>query len=548
MRSNFTKNRFIFYSLFLLGTIAASCKKSDPVVNNPIPGGGGNVASGTRSQQTLDSLFLYAKQIYFWNDALPDYNSFNPRQYSSQSLPLDNYNAELYALSQIKINPATGKPYEYFGDGAPKYSYIQDLTLVNPSASSSINTANVDTEGNGNDIGIRPIFYLSSNSLNGPYQLFVTAVYQNSPAEAAGVKRGWVITKVNGQAIGTSYNAEQKNVTDALNGFSVVIEGFNFSDNVPFKLTLNKTSYKSSPVYASKVFTKSGRKIGYLAFARFSALTNSSSSAPSDANLDPVFSDFAGQGITDLIVDLRYNGGGYINTAQYMANLIAPSSVNGKKMFTEIYNTTMQNGQASILANQPLLDGNGKVQRQNGQIVNYTNLDFSQAGNTMSFVKKGSLNTVNNVVFIVSRNTASASELVINSLKPYMNVKLVGDTTYGKPVGFFPVTLENRYEVFMSLFETRNSNNEGGYYTGMVPTVLSQFNDPRYPFGDERENYLSLALNLISPSSTVNNSSSVMNIGNRNVPVSSFKSTQLKPVNPNSEFIGMIEKRHVLKK
>jgi carboxyl-terminal processing protease len=544
MKTFFLNHRFTICFLFALGLGLSACKKNDADSN----GGGGQPATGTRRQLTLDSLYLYAKQIYFWNDAIPDYNTFNPRQYSSKSVDLDNYNAELFALTQLKINPATGKPYELYPFDnlpQPKYSFIDDLTKANPSVSASINDqADVDTEGNGNDIGIRAIFFLTSNSQSGPYLLFVTAVYPGSPAAAAGVQRGWVIRKVNGTAIGNNYTNDNKSIEDALDASSVKIEGVNYVDNVPFSLTLNKASYKSSPVYTSKVFTRSGKKIGYLAFARFSALSNQD--APSDINLDPVFADFSTQGVTDIIVDLRYNGGGYINTAEYLANLIAPASTAGKKMYTEIYNTTMQNGQATILANQPLLTSAGKVQYQDGKLVTYANLKYSSTdpSNNAVFTKKGSLNTVTNIVFIVSGNTASASELLINCLKPYMTVSLVGETTYGKPVGFFPFTLENRYEVYMPLFETRNANNEGGYYTGMVPATLID-DDPTYPFGDEREGDLASALNLIAPAAVSQGISASIS-SRKSTPSLSFKQT--KAVNPRSEFVGMIERRRTVKK
>lgn len=545
-----TKKHLKLGILFLIGIVAVSCKKDKTLTTTapPNPGGG---STATRTQLTLDSIYYYAQQIYYWNDAIPDYNTFNPRQFTAFPAALDNYNAELFKLSQLKINPATGKPYEFRSStpSIPKYSRIEDLTLANPSASSSINSsADVDTDGNGNDVGVRLVSYLTSNTQSGPYLLFVTAVYQNSPAEAAGVKRGWVITKVNGSAVGANYTTEHLNVQNLFAAGSVDIEGVNYLDKTPFKLTLVKKSYKSSPVYASKVFSKSGKKIGYLSYARFSALTGSG--GQSDSNLDPVFSDFSTQGVTDLIVDLRYNGGGYVNAAQYLANLIGSSSLTGKKIYTEIFNTTMQTGKATILSNQPLLSTTGKVQFQNGKMITYADIDYSlsAADNNPVFAKKGSLNGVNNIVFIVSRNTASASELLINSLKPYMNVKLVGDTTYGKPVGFFPVTLENRYDVYMPMFETKNANGEGGYYTGMVPNVLSQYDDPTYVFGDERDNYLSLALNVLAPAAVTLTKSDVMSVGGRSVRITGFQGSQLKPVNPNSEFNGMIDTRHSLKK
>jgi carboxyl-terminal processing protease len=548
MKRHFLFNRFTVCFLFALALGISACKKSHSD-SDPQNGGTPGVPSGgTRKQLTLDSIYLYAKQIYFWNDAIPDYTTFNPRQYSSKSVDLDNYNAELYALSQLKINPATGQAYEYYGDGAPKYSFIDDLTQDNPSVSASVNDkASVDTEGNGNDIGIRPVFYLYNSTSTTPYDLMVTAVYPGSPAAAAGVKRGWKIQKINGTAVGANYGSERTSAIAALDGASVKIEGVNSSDQVPFSVTLNKASYKSSPVYTSSVITRSGKKIGYLAFARFSVLSNPSDASPSDVNLDPVFANFSSQGVTDLIVDLRYNGGGYVNTAEYLADLIGPSSIGNKVLFTEFYNSTMQSGKATILSHQPLLTAAGKVQYQNGKLVTYADLSYSPTdpSNITNFTKKGSLSNVTNIVFIVSGNTASASELLINSLKPYMTVKLLGSTTYGKPVGFFPFVLENRYQVYIPLFETKNASGAGGYYTGMVPDVSVNDNSV-YPFGDEREQQLSAALNVIAPGSVSQGASSSVADRSLNVPAVNYSGAA--PANPNSEFKGMILRPHLPKK
>jgi len=553
MNKLFTKNRFSIFSVFILFVgVLAACKKnnSEDTAATPAVTTTGVPSTGSRKQLTLDSIFLYAKQIYFWNAQLPEYSVFNPRQYSTKSLDLDNYDDELYAISQIPKDPTTGTVYEYYGDGYPKYSYINDITQNNPDATANVNNkASVDTEGNGFDIGIRPIFYLTSTSgTTGSFVLLVTAVYPGSSAAANGVQRGWQIQKINGVAIsGKNYSSENAAIVSSLDASSVKLEGINFLDSTPFSVTLTKTSYKSSPVYTSSVITRSGKKIGYLAFARFSTLTNVS--AGTDSNLDPVFASFSAAGVTDLVVDLRYNGGGYINTAEYLANLIAPSGVSGQTMYTEIYNTTMQNKQATILQNQPLLTSAGKLQYKSGTsgaFYTYADLDYSATStdNIAKFVKKGSLNTVTNVVFLVSGNTASASELLINVLKPYVTVKLVGATTYGKPVGFFPVTLENRYEVYMPLFETVNSAGAGKYYTGMVPDKAANDNS-LYPFGNENEPLLSAALLLIAPGSTSSQSASAA-VAERSVRAASLNYTGMKPV--NSEFTGMIEKRRTVKK
>ncbi|MFD0941672.1 S41 family peptidase [Pedobacter boryungensis] len=514
------------------------CKKSKvtptpdpPIVDPP-------VATATRQQLSLDSIFLYAKEIYYWNDALPTYQAFNPRSYTSATTDLANYNNELFAITRYKINPSTGKSYEYY-EADPtdtKYSYIQDVTTKNPSAFVASQKSSVDLEGNGNDFGIRLGFYGS----NASYVIYATAIYQGSPAETAGFLRGDKITKINGAEYGTNFPSQVSAIETALNGTTIKLEGINSLGN-PFNITLTKAVFKSSPIYKTKILTAGTKKIGYLAYARFSSMTNS------QAEFDAAFSSFAAAGVNDLIIDLRYNGGGYIETAEYLINLIAPPSLTGSTMFTEHYNATMQNNQATILKNQPLLDRNNKVQYSNGKIVNlfdYTKDPYSVENNTSKFAKKGSLNGVTNVVFIVSSGTASASELVINSLKPHVNVKLVGLTTYGKPVGFFPITIENKYDVYFSLFETKNSLGNGGYYTGIAPDISASevpANTVMYDFGNVNDNYLKLALNALAPGVVVTGQAKLSAAKERSLAVQS--SEVINSDLNNNEFKGMIENR-----
>lgn len=497
--------------------------------------------TATRAELSKDSIFLYAKEIYYWNDALPTYQAFNPREnYKSASTDLANYNNELFAITRYKINPSTGLSYEYYAADPTdtKYSYIQDITTKNPSAFVANQKSSVDLEGNGNDFGIRFGYY----GTNASYTIYATAIYQNSPAETAGFLRGDKITKMNGIAFGVNFDTQSSAIQTALNGATITLEGINSAGNA-FNITLTKTVFKSNAVYKTKVLTAGTKKIGYLAYARFSKLTNS------QPDFDAAFASFATAGVTDLIIDLRYNGGGYIETAEYLINLIASPSLSGSVMFTEHYNTTMQNNQATILKNQPLLDANNKVQYSNGKIVNlydYMANPYSVANNTSKFAKKGPLNGVTNVVFIVSGNTASASELVINSLKPGLNVKLVGQTTYGKPVGFFPVTIENKYDVYFSLFETKNSLGQGGYYTGIVPDVTASevpANTVMYDFGNVNDNYLKLALNALAPGVVVTGQAKTLSVAKEK----SLAVQSSEVINSDlgkDEFKGMIENRN----
>jgi C-terminal processing protease CtpA/Prc len=186
-----------------------------------------------------------------------------------------------------------------------------------------------------------------------------------------------------------------------------------------------------------------------------------------------------------------------------------------------------------------------------GEIITYADVNYTVAGNTYSFSKQGSLNQVSNIVFIVSGSTASASELVINSLKPHVNVKLVGKTTYGKPIGFFPITLENRYDVYFSLFETKNSAGQGGYYSGMTPDYdLSEVptGTIMYDFGNANDNYTKKALDILAPGAVVNNptgykSNSGLALQRNQVPTAQIIQADFL----EKDFKGMIENRLKLK-
>jgi hypothetical protein len=222
-------------------------------------------------------------------------------------------------------------------------------------------------------------------------------------------------------------------------------------------------------------------------------------------------------------------------------------------MYSEHYNALMQSGGATILNNQPYLDATGKVQFSNGKLITYADFDYSLKGNTEVFLKNGPLTGVSKVVFIVSGNTASASELVINSLKPYITVKMVGTQTYGKPVGFFPIRLENKYDVYYSLFQTKNSLGLGDYYNGFTPDVSfgtdprGTLDDPRNNFGDPQEYYTSVALKEFGATSPITIAAAkTMSINGKNVSVQSLK--PMKPIVDGNEFVGMIETNHRIKK
>ncbi|MFB9076126.1 S41 family peptidase [Flavobacterium procerum] len=350
--------------------------------------------TGTRKQFTLDSIFLYARQIYLWNDALPSYSDFNPREkYGSISSDMASFNAELFDISQLKINAATALPFENpISAGTPKYSYL-----------------------------------------------------------------------VYGKAADRQTASAQE------------------------------SSLPDNPVLKTAIVNAGTAKVGYIALSWFPEM------AAAQTHLDKAFAQLAITSPQHLVIDLRSNGGGYVQTAEYVANLVVPSSLNAKKMYTEQFNPLMQQGKATILKHQPYLDDKGKPVIYNGRAATMADVDYSETGNTYTFSKKGSLESIKNVYFIVSGSTASAAEMLINCLKPYFNVKLAGTKTYGKPVGFFGVAID-QYTVYMSSFLIKNADGEANYFEGMqadIPAIDSGL----YELGNPQESCLKTILGYIETGS-----------------------------------------------
>lgn len=469
--------KILYLAILSAVVVFSSCKKS----KTPTPDDTtiGPSKTGTTLDLIRDSIFLYAKEAYYWNDGLPDYATFKPRTFTGTD-DISALQKEVDAISQYKINPNTGKPYEYYSasPGEAKYSFIDDGTV-----SSELNGIN-------GDFGFAPI-YNDNNDLRVRY------VYPNSPADLAGIKRGYQITSINGRTAltydgnggpGTNLNF----VINAYANSNTINMVLKKPDATNITVTLNVATYTINPVIVHKVIDQGGgKKVGYIVFNSFTSQANAK------PKIDEAFAEFSAQGITDLVVDLRYNGGGYVSTAEYLSNLIAPASKSGTLMYSSYFNSILTSGKASILKNQVRKDPD------TGEIYNYSQFDYSVSGNAVNFTKTNipySLN-LSHVFFIITGSTASASELTINNLRPIMDVKFIGTTSYGKPVGFFDIDI-NKYQMYIPEFETKNSASQGGYYAGMTPGTtdypgIRDFDDVTKDFGDPTEGLFAHALNYV---------------------------------------------------
>lgn len=457
--------RNLYLALVFAAGVFTAChhKKTDENILD------GPTKEGTTLDLIRDSIYLYTKEAYYWADGIPEYRDLQPRSIGG-STDLAAVTNEVNLLSQFKINPQTGQPYEYVANsgGQAKYSFID-----NGQTSTALG-------GSKADFG----FAISAISAT---DMRVRYVYAGSAAGNANLHRGDMITTVNGRTgIDLSLASDYNFVVNAI-GTSPLNLTLKRPDNSTYSVVLNAASYTVNPVLLYKTIDLgSGKKVGYIVFNTFTAPANAT------PKLDEAFASFTNAGITDLVVDLRYNGGGYVSTSEYLANLIVPSAKNNTKMYSYYFNSTLQSGKAEVLKNQVYRDQSG--------LYNGAQIDYTIAGNTVNFSKKGSLN-IGRVFFLVTSSTASASELAINNLLPVMDVKLIGTNTYGKPVGFFAINI-NAYQLYVPEFETKNSLGNGGYYTGMnpggnYPGYNTSGDDLTKDFGDVTESLLSHALNYV---------------------------------------------------
>lgn len=465
--------RILILGALAATTIFASCSKK----NDNTPDEVGPSKNGSTLDLMRDSVFLYAKEAYYWNDGLPDYATFKPRTFTGTN-DLTALAKEINAISQYKINPATGKAYEFeeSSPGSAKYSFIDG------------GETSTELGGTQGDFGFAPL-YIADNDLRIKY------VYPGSPAANANIKRGYKVVSINGDP-NISYDKGGPRTQFVVNSFfysNTITLVLQRPDGTQFTTTVNNGAYTTNPILTYKVFNgTNGRKIGYFVFNTFTSPNNAK------PKLDEAFNFFAANGVTDLVVDLRYNGGGYVSTAEYLSNLIAPASKDRSLMYSTHFNSILTSGKASILVNQVRRDPT------TNQTYNYSQFDYSVAGNYVYFQKTGPIGAIAKVCFIVGGGTASASELTINNILGLgsVDVKLIGSTTYGKPVGFFDIKI-NKYEMYIPEFETKNALGQGGYYTGMTPGS-AQYpgqlggDDVTHDFGDPQETLLSYALNYIN--------------------------------------------------
>jgi carboxyl-terminal processing protease len=308
---------------------------------------------------------------------------------------------------------------------------------------------------------------------------FVSYVKPNSPAKQAGLKRGDVITHINNQQITVSnYKELLGQISDS---HSIGYQRYNATtqelEPQP-TLSLNTLELAENPHFMDTVYTMaSGKKVGYYVYTFFSPGTNANEY---DQQMDNIIADFKSQGVNELVLDLRYNSGGAVSSATNLASLIGRNVSSTQIFYENRWNSQLQEYIESRSDADEILRGK-----------------FRQKGTTIgNDLASGTL------YVLTDFRTASASELIINGLKPYMNVVLVGGKTYGKNVGSIPIedeeNEENTYGMLPIVFAISNSQGFHDYGDGFVPNIeVSDLAIPMKELGDVEEPLLATALAII---------------------------------------------------
>lgn len=321
-------------------------------------------------------------------------------------------------------------------------------------------------------IGLSPEF--DDNS--GQVQLMgvVTYVIKDSDADSKGVQRGMLFNKIDGELL-TSDNVSRLLKQDQYT-VSFVSVDHDEQKILPLEsIALTGTTISENPILKATVLTtQNNTRVGYLAYTGF---------YPSfDNKLNNAFQDFSAQGVTDLVLDLRYNGGGSVNSAVQLASMIT-----GQFSTDQVFTKSLHNRNLSEESDRDLFF---RENLTSGVSINHLNLS--------------------RVYVLTSSMTASASELIINSLDPYIEVIQIGSSTKGKyqasitvydsPTGTpIDVSPNHTYAIQPLISKLANALGQGDYFNGLSPDH-ELFENPYNMgnLGQSNEPLLNKALELIS--------------------------------------------------
>ncbi|RZQ55205.1 peptidase S41 [Pseudidiomarina tainanensis] len=337
----------------------------------------------------VENFYAYMQENYLWNEDMP--TNVNPGNYNN-----------IYDLLEALVVPED------------RYSFI----LTEDEYQSRF----VDAEYAG---------FGFSSRLTLDDRVFINYVYANSPAEIAGMKRSDELTHINGESVQTLI--QQGRYQDALGGAETGVSvelTWQDVDGVSFTDVLTKEIVETNTVLATERFLIDGKEVGYYVLNSFINRTGD--------DLNSAYDQLVG--VDELVIDLRYNGGGLTRYANQASTQAAGDTVIGEVFTKYLFNAN--NSDSNFIEQFQLYDG-----------IEQLNL--------------------NRVYVLTTGASCSSSELIINSLDPFVDVIVVGQPTCGKPVGQIPELLCDK-RAFVVNFETVNAIDEGRYYDGLAPNCSAE--------------------------------------------------------------------------
>lgn len=432
--------RTLLVAGLLLGTLSA-CKKQEEALTP--------TTDPSENQTVNDWIYEQMDLYYFWTDKLP-----------AEARTDKNLAPESYFESLLnKYDPTTNPD----GD---RFSWIEEDAEV------------LEAELNGESV-TTGMQYRLFRRVDGQPALAGQVLYvlKGSPAAQAGFKRGDVFTRVNGQPLTVSNYSGLLfgNATTFAFGLGTYDAAGVITDATTTR-TVTATTFQEVPVFLDSVYTVAGRKVGYLVYNQFVSGPNGSTTPSYDQQVEQVFGKFKAQGVTELVLDLRYNSGGSSVAATNLGSLIGKNVTKSQIFFKDQYNAAVTEFLQKEYGNESL----------NTYFTTETNAIGGQ---------------LNRVFVLTSGWTASASELIINGLRPYMPVITIGETTVGKNVGSITISDEEekiKWGLQPIVVKVFNSQGQSDYTGGFKPN--QEVGEPLdlQPLGSTREALLGTALQTIS--------------------------------------------------
>jgi C-terminal processing protease CtpA/Prc len=277
----------------------------------------------------------------------------------------------------------------------------------------------------------------------------VLQVFPDSPALEAGLSRGDRIVEIGGRTVESLVASGE--IDSAFGPPDIGVE-----TNIAFNRAgarrdahMVKRLVTIPTVSLTKIYNIGGRRIGYIFFRNFVQ--------PSYEALDAAFAELATAGVDDLVLDLRYNGGGLVSVAQHLASYIGGKRTDGL-VFAEYFHNDRNTFRNHVIRFEP----------------------------------KPQPLTLDRLIVVTTGGSASASELVINALRPFIPVVVIGSRTYGKPVGQYGIEFCDKLLALVS-FALRNADGQGDFFDGFPPDCAAP-DDADHQLGDPAEGSLKEAL------------------------------------------------------